>query len=209
MELVTAQKSERTCVGCRLKAAPEALVRLVVSDAAPWVAPDVSRRTGGHDRGGRGVWVHARLECVKRATDKGGLSRALQREVRVESEWLVSTMRDALVRRLEGLLIAGSRRRVLTMGTDATREGMATGRVHALVVAEDAAGRRDELMGAAQRLGRHALVFSTKSGLGRLFGRDEVGVIGILESGIAAEVVESGQRLLDLSDAGMRLSEAE
>jgi hypothetical protein len=45
------------------------------------------------------------------------------------------------------------------------------------------------------------LVFSTKGALGRLFGRDEVGVIGILDRGIAAEVVESGQRLVDLSEA--------
>lgn len=205
MEIVTVQTSERTCVGCRQKAAPEALVRLAVGDAPPWVAPDVSskagRGKGSHDRGGRGVWVHPTKDCVRRATDKGGLSRALQREVRVESAWLIGALREALTRRVEGLLLAGSRRRALTMGTDATREAMAEGRIDALVVASDAAGRRDELMAAAQRLERRAIVFSTKGGLGRLFGRDEVGVIGILESGIAAEVVESGQRLLDLSEA--------
>jgi predicted RNA-binding protein YlxR (DUF448 family)/ribosomal protein L7Ae-like RNA K-turn-binding protein len=192
-------------VGCREKAAPEGLVRLAVADVAPFVAPDVSYRAGrggrSHDRGGRGVWVHARKDCVRRATDKGGLSRALQREVRVESAWLLGALRDAFVRRIEGLLLAGSRRRVLTMGTDATREAMAEGRIAALVVASDALGRRDELVAAVERLDRRAIVFSTKSGLGRLFGRDEVGVIGILESGIAAEVVESGQRLLDLSEA--------
>lgn len=200
MEAVIEQTSERTCAGCRQKAAPGALVRLAVGDAPPWVAPDVSRR-GGHDRGGRGVWVHPSRACVRRAADKGGFSRALSREVRVDADALLVAMRDALARRLDGLLLAGSRRRALTLGTDATREAMGMGRVEALVVATDAAGRRDELIAAATRLDRRVLIFSTKSSLGRLFGRDEVGVIGILESGIAAEVVESGQRLLGLSEA--------
>ncbi|MFO0712306.1 MAG: DUF448 domain-containing protein [Sandaracinus sp.] len=201
MDVVTVQKSERTCVGCREKAAPHELVRLAVADAPPFVAPDVSSRRGGHDRGGRGLWVHPRRECVVAAADRGGLARALKRDVPVRGTALVAMLGDALTRRLEGLLLAASRRRALAVGTDATREALARGEVEALVVAVDAAGRRDELEAAAARLGRSVLIFSTKGSLGRLFGRDEVGVLGILESGIAAEVVESGQRLLALSEA--------
>lgn len=201
--MVTEQTSERTCAGCRLKEAPEALVRLAVSDVAPFVAPDVASRGNArrHERGGRGVWVHARTSCVRAATDKGGLSRALRRDVRVDGARLLEALRGAFQRRIEGLLLSASRKRALTLGTDATREALATGRLAALLVASDAAGRRDELEAAATRLERNVLIFSTKSSLGRLFGREEVGVIGILESGIAAEVVESGQRLLALSEA--------
>jgi ribosomal protein L7Ae-like RNA K-turn-binding protein len=147
------------------------------------------------------VWVHPSLACVKAATDKGGLARALKREVRLESAWLAGVMRDAIGRRIEGLLLSASRKRALAVGTDATRDALGRSAVEALVIAADAAGRRDELAASASRLGRHAVVFSTKSSLGRLFGRDEVGVIGILDGGIAAEVVESGQRLVDLSEA--------
>lgn len=200
MEVVTVERNERTCVGCRQKAAPAALVRLATSDAPPFVAPDVSRR-GGHDRGGRGLWVHPSRACVLAATDRGGLSRSLKREVRVEGTALLVAIREAVVRRMESLLLAASRRRDLTLGTDATRDALAQGRVEALLVTGDAAGRREELVAAATRLERRVLIFSTKSGLGRLFGRDEVGVVGILESGIAEELVESGQRLLGLSEA--------
>lgn len=200
MDVETVKDSERTCVGCRQKAAPGALVRLAVADVPPFVAPDVSRR-GGHDRGGRGVWIHPSRACVTAATDRGGLARALKREVRLESAWLAGVIRDAFVRRIEGLLLSASRKRALAVGTDATRDALARGAVEALLLAEDAAGRREELVASASRLGRHAVVFSTKSSLGRLFGRDEVGVIGILDGGIAAEVVEGGQRLIDLSEA--------
>lgn len=200
MDVETVKDSERMCVGCRQKAAPGALVRLAVADVPPFVAPDVSRK-GGHERRGRGVWVHPSLACVKAATDKGGLARALKREVRLESAWLAGVMRDAIGRRIEGLLLSASRKRALAVGTDATRDALGRSAVEALVIAADAAGRRDELAASASRLGRHAVVFSTKSSLGRLFGRDEVGVIGILDGGIAAEVVESGQRLVDLSEA--------
>lgn len=201
MDVETVKDSERTCIGCRQKAAPGALVRLAVADVPPFVAPDVSSRKGGHERGGRGVWLHPSLACVKGATDKGGLSRALRRDARIESAWLAGAIRDAIGRRIEGLLLSASRKRALAVGTDATRDALLRGAVEALVIAEDAAGRREELVASASRLGRNALVFSTKSRLGRLFGRDEVGVIGILDGGIAAEVVESGQRLVDLSEA--------
>jgi predicted RNA-binding protein YlxR (DUF448 family)/ribosomal protein L7Ae-like RNA K-turn-binding protein len=200
VDVETVKDSERTCVGCRQKAAPAALVRLAVADVPPFIAPDVTRR-GGHARGGRGLWVHPNLRCVRTAADRGGLSRALKREMRVESGWLAGVMRDAIVRRVEGLLLSASRKHALALGTEATREAVARGSLEALVVAEDAAGRRDDLLASASRLGRNALVFSTKGALGRLFGRDEVGVIGILDRGIAAEVVESGQRLVDLSEA--------
>jgi predicted RNA-binding protein YlxR (DUF448 family)/ribosomal protein L30E len=200
VDVESVKDSERTCVGCRQKAAPAALVRLAVADVPPFVAPDVSRK-GGHDRGGRGVWLHPSFACVRGATERGGLSRALRRDVRIESAWLARVLREAMGRRIEGLLLSASRKRALAIGTDATREALVRGSIEALVIAEDAAGRRDDLVASATRLGRHALVFSTKSGLGRLFGRDEVGVIGILDGGIAAEAVESGQRLLDLSEA--------
>jgi len=200
VDTVSVEDSERTCVGCRQKGEPGALMRLAVGDAPPWVAPDVGTR-GGPKRGGRGVWVHPRAACIRAAAERGGVSRSLKRSVTVDAKALLEASRSAYVRRLEGLLLAASRRRALTLGTDVTREALSNGKLEAVVVAEDAAGRRDDIVTGAARLGCHALVFSTKSLLGRLFGRDEVGVIGILERGIAAEVVESGQRLVDLSEA--------
>ncbi len=192
------ERAERTCVGCRGTTAPRALVRLAVGPVAPFVAPDVSGRARGRE--GRSVWVHPRRACVLAAA-RGGIARSLRREVTISGAELVAAIARALEQRVESLLLSAVRRRGASVGTDATREALARGSVEALVLAGDAAGRREELSTAAERLGRRVLIFSTKAGLGRLFGREEVAVIGILESGIAQELVESGERLLGLSEA--------
>lgn len=187
--------SERTCAGCRQHDRREAFVRLAVAPVAPFVVPDLGRKLGG-----RGISVHPRRACVVSAVQRGGISRSLKREVRVDLDGLLKSLVQAHTTRIEGLLLAAGRRRLLTMGTDATREALGT-RVEALLVATDAEGRREELLATASRLGCRAVAFSTKSLLGRLFDRGEVGVIGILDGGIAAEVVENGQRVMALSEA--------
>jgi predicted RNA-binding protein YlxR (DUF448 family)/ribosomal protein L7Ae-like RNA K-turn-binding protein len=206
VQVVTEELNERTCVGCRRKDDPGALLRLAVSPEPPYVAPDLGRR-GGRERKGRGLSVHPRRACIRAAVERGGIARSLKRAVTLDADALLRAARDAYVRRTEGLLLGASRARLLTLGTDATREAFARGQVEALVVAEDAAGRREELVASAERLDRRALVFSTKGLLGRLFGRDEVGVIGILDAGVAAEVVESGQRAAELGSADGSIDE--
>lgn len=193
-------RTERTCVGCRRKDEPAALVRLVPTDAPPHLAPDIGRK-GALGLRGRGVWVHPKRPCVRAAVERDRLGRSLRRAIDLDVSALEEALRAAHARRLEGLLLAGARRRRVSVGAVATRDALDAKRAQALVVASDAAGRRDELMEAAARIGRRVVVFSTKSQLGRLLGREEVGVIGILDGGIASEVVETGRRLRDLSEA--------
>lgn len=202
MEPVAEQMNDRTCVGCRRKEDPSALLRLVVSPEPPFVAPDLGRG-GGRSRPGRGLSVHPTLECIQAAAERGGIARSLKKAVRIETAALARAAADAYARRTDSLLLAAGRRRLLTIGTDVTREALAQGALHALLVATDAAGRRDEVLSAAARLGCHAVVFSTKERLGRLFGREEVGVIGILDAGVASAVVACGQRATALSDVGL------
>lgn len=64
---------QRTCVGCRQVVAQGQLLRLAVVDER--VVPDPRRRAPG-----RGVYVHARPDCLK-AAGKGGLARSLKRGV--------------------------------------------------------------------------------------------------------------------------------
>ncbi|MBK9032906.1 MAG: YlxR family protein [Myxococcales bacterium] len=63
----------RTCVGCRQVVPQDQLLRLAVTDER--VVADPRRRTPG-----RGVYVHARPDCL-RGAGKGGLARALKRGV--------------------------------------------------------------------------------------------------------------------------------
>lgn len=177
------RRTERTCVGCRQKDVPDALLRFAVGPEAPHLAPDVSRRLGG-----RGVSVHPRRACIEAAVRRGGLARSLRRPVPVSAEVLAEMAAEQYRRRAEGLLLSAHRGGHAAVGTDAVREAMGRGQARMLVVAADAANRRDELEALAARLGGRCVVLSTKERLGRLLGREEVGVVAVKEPGIADEL---------------------
>ncbi|HXF57889.1 MAG TPA: YlxR family protein [Actinomycetota bacterium] len=63
---------ERTCVGCRGRAAKAELLRVVRTPDGR-VAVDPSGRLPG-----RGAYVHRREACVERAGRRGALARALR-----------------------------------------------------------------------------------------------------------------------------------
>jgi uncharacterized protein len=165
-----------------------------VVDVPPFVAPDATAKLGG-----RGTWVCARRACVRAAVRKGGFARAAGRKVDVDPDALSTMFAQQLRRRVEGLLSSASRSRRVAVGTDAAALSIGRG-AKLLVVAEDAAGRRDELEDAARRAGLHHRVFGTKSSLGPLFGRSEVGVLSILDEGIAAELERAVEQVSALSE---------
>lgn len=176
----------RLCVGCRRTVPKEDLARLALLEEAPFVVLDPRGRLGG-----RGASVHPSRACIELAVRKGGLARAAKRSVSIEAASLFAALAAHHVQRAESLLIAASRRKLLAIGTEAVREALRAGRIETLLVARDAEGRREELEAAAARSDRRACVFGTKESLGRLFGRDEVGVMGILDRGIGDEIVRS------------------
>lgn len=72
-----ALRPERTCVGCREKAARDQLVRLVrvgsPEDGVPRIRVD-ERSTAP----GRGAWVHPDARCLALAVTRGGLARSFR-----------------------------------------------------------------------------------------------------------------------------------
>lgn len=70
-------RPERTCVGCRKKAARDQLVRLVrggsPEDAVPRIVVDERSSAPG-----RGAWVHPDARCLDHAVSRGGLSRSFR-----------------------------------------------------------------------------------------------------------------------------------
>lgn len=199
--------SERTCAGCRKQDARDALLRFVVGTDEPRLVPDPRRRLPG-----RGVSVHPTRECLRAAVERGGFARALRMKMSLDLETLCATVAAQYERRLEGLLIAARRSRSLAVGTEAVRQAFVEKNVPLLIVASDAAGRREELADQAARLGGRCVMYGTKSELGRLMGRSEVGVMAILDPGIAREVVLVAARATELAGPGSArsgLSEAE
>ncbi len=200
MNLATQRQSAegpvRTCVGCRSTAARDELLRFAFADDPPRIAPDPSRRLGG-----RGASVHPRRSCLEKAVTRGGFARAFRRPVEVDAERLIADASNQYKRRVAGLLLAGLRARHLVVGTDAVRGALAGPKKPVmLLVAKDAAGRRDELADGVTRLGGACVAYGDKATLGRLFGRETLGVVGILDSGIAHEVALAARCVDELSE---------
>jgi predicted RNA-binding protein YlxR (DUF448 family)/ribosomal protein L7Ae-like RNA K-turn-binding protein len=173
----------RTCVGCHAESAATELVRIVLGPDGT-LAPDP--RGGSF---GRGAWLHPRPECVARAAR--GISRALHAEVKTDAEELSRLIRLAGMRRLLGLVGSAWRAKKAALGATAVEEVLKKGEKCLVVVATDAqaaASGHGVLRAAA--LGR-ALAVSTKAELGQALGRNEVGVVAILDEGFETPLREA------------------
>jgi ribosomal protein L7Ae-like RNA K-turn-binding protein len=101
---------------------------------------------------------------------------------------------DLYEARAQALLGSARRASKLAVGTDAVREALREETLAVLVVADDAAGRREELTEIAERMSRRCVVLGTKASLGAALGRDEVGVAAILDMGIGVALVDAVAR---------------
>ncbi|GAB2538837.1 YlxR family protein [Brachybacterium huguangmaarense] len=68
---------ERTCVGCRKKAARDQLVRLV-REGSPTGGAPVVRVDARASAPGRGAWLHPDARCLDLAIARGGLARSFR-----------------------------------------------------------------------------------------------------------------------------------
>lgn len=190
-------ETERTCAGCRARDDREVLLRFAhLPGHDPAIVPDFATKLGG-----RGIWVHPRASCLKRAV-RGGFARAVRGQVTCDFEALRETASGQIVRRLSGLLAAARRRRGLALGTDAVRLALAACTAQLLLVAKDAAGRRDELIAHATERRVTVIELSTKDELGRLTGKETLGLLAVLDVRIAREIADSARSLAGLSEDG-------
>ncbi len=189
--------SRRMCAGCGTRTEAAELVRLVVGPSAPFVAVDLGRRLGG-----RGVSVHPKKACIRSAALRGGLARALRGVAQVEPESLERMIVQQFERRARGLLSAAQRARSLALGADAVRSALKANRGDLLIRAKDSRGRGDELARAAATLGCATATWGTKASLGDTFGRAELGVVLVMDRGIAHAVVDCLSCVEALSEDG-------
>ncbi|CAN5145904.1 hypothetical protein BH09MYX1_BH09MYX1_07490 [soil metagenome] len=171
---------ERTCIGCGEKAAPEALVRLVVSPEGD-IAVDAA---GGSF--GRGAHVHGIPTCITRAA-KSGLARSFKREIKITGPELAHRIASALQRRAFGLIVSARSAGHLAIGSDASSEALMKGAPLAVVAVDAAAAGHIPAVERAVESGR-AVAFGRKVELGKLLGKEEVAVLVITHKGIAANV---------------------
>ena len=197
MTTVRDRPSRRMCAGCGQRTSPEALVRLVVGPTPPFVAVDLGRKLGG-----RGVSVHPTKACVRAAALRGGLGKALRGVAEVEPESVQQMMITQLERRTFGLLSAAARKRALALGSEAVRAALQSNRGDLLIRAEDSRGRGNELARAATALGCATVTWGTKASLGEAFARSELGILLVLDRGIARAVLDCLSHIEALSEDG-------
>jgi predicted RNA-binding protein YlxR (DUF448 family)/ribosomal protein L7Ae-like RNA K-turn-binding protein len=171
------RNSTRTCASCGEEASPEQLVRFVRSDDAQ-VYPDLKGSLPG-----RGAWLHPRPECLKKIGP--ALAKSFKARIDTTSSEAISRLASAGRVRVRHLLGAGRRERLVAEGSELTEEAWNLGQAALVLVAEDARSAAD-LTAVRQAVARgQARVFSTKSDLGRIFGRPELGVLAVLDERLA------------------------
>lgn len=204
----------RTCVGCRQRAQKDELLRLAIvptdlRERGPAVLVDPTGRLPG-----RGLHVHPTAACVAAAVERGGIARSVKGAPGITTMALRTAMTLKLDARVDGLLGGARRARKLAIGTDAVRAEIDT--CSALIVAAGSVGRAAELSERASARGIPVVSFGDEERLGALMrGRGtstaagspeladpQVGVVAILDSGIAAEVVRTLARVAQLQVAG-------
>lgn len=189
--------SQRMCAGCGRRSEPDALVRLVVGHAPPFVAVDLGRRLGG-----RGVSVHPKRACIRSAGMRGGLARALSGVAEIDPQRIEQMIVQQLQRRVAGLVSSAQRKGALALGAEAVRSALQSGRGYLLIRASDSRGRVMELSRAAIALGCATVTWGTKAAMGDALGRSDVGVLLVMDRGIARAVADCLSRIEGLSEDG-------
>ena len=186
----------RTCVGCGARVQRDRvraeLMRLVLLETESGLRADVDL-SGSTD--GRGSWVHTRPACLEHAAQKG-LARSAKASVSADFPRLCQEVQDQATRRLRSLIGTARRTGRAAVGSAAVRDALGPStskgsrglRVSLLLVATDAAAaakHREVEMAAEAGI---AVPYGTKAFLGEALGRGEVGVIAVMDDGIAAAI---------------------
>lgn len=185
---------ERRCIVTRESGERDDLIRFVISPEGEAV-PDLSERLPG-----RGLWLTARGDIVRRACRENSFSKAARRSVKIPAD--LSDRLDGLFeKRCLDLIGLARRSGHAVAGFEKVRAAAAGGKVALLLEASDgAADGREKIARAAP--GSVTLSLWTAEQLGGPFGRDSVVHAAILEGGLADRLLRDARRLEGLRSDG-------
>lgn len=184
---------ERTCVGCRAQDARAELVRFAYDGER--LVLDPRARLGG-----RGVWVHGTRGCLDRAIRGGGFAKVLRAKAPFVTDELVRLVRTDAEVRVAALLGSARRARLSVAGTDECLAALTRGAACLVIVANDARSSKESVGDAARRAGTPVLELGDKASLGRVFGKEETGVVVVTDPGLAGSISQVATRLAALSE---------
>jgi predicted RNA-binding protein YlxR (DUF448 family)/ribosomal protein L7Ae-like RNA K-turn-binding protein len=205
----------RTCAGCGMQAEKLHLLRWVRAWDDAQVVLDIGYRLPG-----RAVSTHASRACIQAAARRGSLGRALRRKgqagprvvethagagmgasTTLDATSMVELARQQLAMRIESMLYRGWRAHHVVVGTDAVFEALGEhGRAYVFVAKDVSARTLHAVTEALTPHGPKPVVFASKQRLGALFGRDEVGVLAVVEPGLISAIRLRCDQLIALGD---------
>ncbi len=191
----------RRCIVTRESQPRAGLIRFVVGpDDA--VVPDLAERLPG-----RGLWVSADAEALRRAADRGLFARAAKRAARADPE-LVVRVEELLAKRVVDLIAMARKAGQAVTGFEKTRAALVSGDAAVLIQAADGSARERARLRPPP--GENNLIAClTGRELGLAFGRDNVIHAAVLAGGLVDRIRNEALRLTGFRAGGAARSSSE
>ncbi len=183
---------ERTCIGCREVLRKEEVVRVVAG--MDGILIDYREKLPG-----RAAYVCPRRECIARALSRETLSKALHLKVRPpEAGVFVSRLVEVIREKIRALVAIALKAGKIAVGYSAVSDAVKKGRVKLLLCANDLAdSTRVKIMNHGSEAIPCETLF-TRDEWGNIFNRELVGVVGVMDDGLARALFKETQRLKGL-----------
>lgn len=186
------RQPQRTCIGCRGVFKKDEVVRIAAGPAGAII--DYREKLPG-----RAAYICPRLECIKNALSRDNLTRALRVRVKYPSiDEFISLLAASIKEKMKSLIVMSAKAGKLAMGYSAVQDALDKRKVETLIFADDLSeGTKEKLMTSYAASLRRTTLF-TRDEMGRMLGRELVGVIGIQDKGFADAVWRETERLKGL-----------
>ncbi len=148
---------------------------------------------------GRAAYICPRVECIEKALKKDALSRAFHTNAKPPdvSEFVAQLEAD-ISEKIRSLLRISLKAGKLAAGYSAVKDALEKGRVALLLYARDLSeGTREKIAGRGLESVRQATLLSRED-FGSILNRELVGVMAILDNGLADTLWAEVQRLKGL-----------
>ena len=187
---------ERRCIYTRETSSRETMIRFAISPDGV-VVPDLEEKLPG-----RGLWLIARGDIVRRACAENSFSKAARRNVTVTADMPVR-LAALLDKRCLDIIGLARRSGAAVAGFEKVREALGSGNAALLIEATDGADDGREKL-ARRASGVETLSQWTANELGAPFGRDRVVHAAILANGLADRLLREARRRegMQSEDAG-------
>jgi len=188
------QMPERRCIYTRETSPRGMLVRFAVSPDGE-VVPDLEEKLPG-----RGLWLTARGDIIRRACAENTFSKAARRNVKVPAD-LPDRLAALIDSRCLDMIGLARRSGAAVAGFEKVRAALETGNVALRIEASDGADDGREKL-ARRATGVETLSLWTADRLGAPFGRERVVHAAILAGGLADRLSREAQRCAGIQSEG-------